>query len=166
MSQTEYEYRISKYDGKYRDNNGAFTNEEWTSIHDVGKAFNRKIFTLSEYEHTEEKYLSVIKAICINENVCNMQIVMLEDYNNVCRFVNGALLTGIDEILEVAKACLREEYWCKLNGNGVFFHFGYDYYLYVRCSLERKLMNSLAEEQGLFVEPMESPYKDIGDGSC
>lgn len=162
----KYEYRISKYDSKYRNSEGVFTNDDWTSIHDVGKTFNKKIFTFPEYKYVESKYLSVIKAICIYENVSNMQIVALEDYFNVCEFCNGSLLTGIDKILEVAKACLREEYWCKLNGNGFFFHFGYDYYLYVCCSLDYEIMNKLVKECGLFVEQMESPYKESGDGSC
>lgn len=162
----KYEYRISKYDSKYRDADGVYTNNEWTSIGHVGKMFNNKVFTLPEYEYVESNYLSVIKEICLYENVSNLRIAELEDPFNVCRFRNGSLLNGIDEILEAAKACLREEYWCKLNGNGIFFHFGYDYYLYAHCSLNHEAIYNLVKEYGLFAEQMESPYKKFGDGSC
>lgn len=153
-----YEYRISKYDIKYRNSDGAYNKDEWTSIGDVGKTYDGKVFTMSEYLRVENQYLSFVKNICIIDNISNLQIDGLEDYKHVCTFSDGETLTEIDDILQVAKSCLREMYWCRLVGKNNFFHFGYDYYLYVCCSLNYNAMVDLAGEHGLFVEQMKSPY--------
>jgi hypothetical protein len=41
--------RITKYDPKYRDANGFFTKKEWIASSDIGKVYDGKIFTASDY---------------------------------------------------------------------------------------------------------------------
>lgn len=153
-----YEFRISKYNYAYRQN-GIFMKEDWTSISDVGKVYGGKKFTYREYESVEAKYLSLIKLICNELKISHMQITDLEDYSYKCSYSNGTVLKSIDDILNVAKDCLREKYWCKLSSNSHFFHFGYDFYLYVGSTLDYTCLSELAHEVGLFVEAENSPYK-------
>lgn len=48
-------YRISKYNPKYRDEHGIYTRDEWTSISDVGEYFNGYEVTMEEYLDTENR---------------------------------------------------------------------------------------------------------------
>ncbi len=153
-----YEFRISKYDYKYR-HNGVYLKEEWTSINDVGKVFEGKMLTDSEYEYYERLYLSFIERVCAQLGITEMFVSCLEDYNNICPYSSGAHIKGTNAIIEVARDCLREKYWCKLVTDICQFHFGYDYYLYLCSSLNYDYVKDLATELGLYVEIKESPYK-------
>lgn len=42
-------HEIVKYSPQKYDSNGIYTTDEWTSIWDVGKKFDGKLFTLEEY---------------------------------------------------------------------------------------------------------------------
>lgn len=153
-----YEFRISKYDHKYR-TDGVYLKEEWTSISDVGKVFEGKMFTSAEYEHYESLYLSFIESVCAQLDIAEMVVSCLEDYNSICSYNNDASIKGINAIIEVARDCLREKYWCKLVTDVCQFHFGYDYYLYLCSPLNYHYVNDLATERGLYVEIKASPYK-------
>lgn len=52
--------RITKYNPIYRDDNGYYTLNDWTSFSDIGKEYNNSIFTLEEYIKVENSYLSAI----------------------------------------------------------------------------------------------------------
>ena len=69
-----YKYRISKYNPKFRNSTGKYTNDEWTSISDIGKTYNNKKFTKKEYIITEDKYISAIMLILYKMNIFEMQI--------------------------------------------------------------------------------------------
>ena len=148
---------VSKYDNSYR-KNGVFLREDWTSISDVGKMFNGEVLKYSEYEYFENLYLSVIEKICLELGVSKMRITDIEDPYNLCVYRSGDVLVGIDAIIDVARDCLREKFWCKLNIDNLFFHFGYDYYLYVGSLLDFQHISKLAHDIGLFVEKKKSPY--------
>ena len=53
---------------------------------------------------------------------------------------------------------LREELWCRLEGDRGFVHFGFDYYMYVGVASACPEAQRLAAQLGLFVEEMRSPY--------
>ena len=42
-------HEIVKYSPQKYDSNGIYTADEWTSMWDVGKKFDGKLFTLEEY---------------------------------------------------------------------------------------------------------------------
>lgn len=42
-------HEIVKYSPQKYDSNGIYTTDEWTSMWDVGKKFDGKLFTLEEY---------------------------------------------------------------------------------------------------------------------
>jgi hypothetical protein len=41
----EYQFRVTKYNPELRDRAGAFTAHDWTSITEVGSAFNGRVLT-------------------------------------------------------------------------------------------------------------------------
>jgi hypothetical protein len=49
----KYQFRVTKYDPGLRDRTGAFTGHDWTSITEVGKAFNGRFLTQQHYEQVE-----------------------------------------------------------------------------------------------------------------
>ena len=156
-----YCYRISKYDSEYRIN-GVYLRDEWTSISDIGKVYDGKVFTYNEYKDVENSYLSLIKQVCSRLKVVEMRISSLEDYSNNCLYREGYILKGLDSIIDVARDCLREKYWCKLCAPALEFHFGYDYYIYVCSSLDFKQLHHLVNDLGLFIEVKVSPYWHTG----
>ena len=55
----KYQWRVTKYNPVNRDKYGHFTLiDEWTCPSEIGKTFNGKEFTLSEYLQMEEAYIN------------------------------------------------------------------------------------------------------------
>ena len=55
-----YQYRITKYNPKYRQLDGKYLNNEWTSYSDIGKKYNGKLFTMQNYIEVENSYVTAI----------------------------------------------------------------------------------------------------------
>ena len=70
---------------------------------------------------------------------------------------NGAHLR-LGQLGFVIPSILREEFWCRLEGEGCFLHFGHDYYMYVGVPVPCPESQKLASRLGLFVEEFASPY--------
>jgi hypothetical protein len=71
----------------------------------------------------------------------------------------GTRISG-DSLYEVLKGLLREEFWCRLEGEqGSYIHIGWDYYLYAGVPCAPSASIEAAQAGGLFVEAFESPYK-------
>ena len=154
-----YQFRVTKYDPKYRIN-GVYCKDEWTSYSDIGKKYNNKIFTITDYLKVEDAYLEVIKTALIKANVCQLKITDLEQFlqHDYC-VSDHEMLTSVDDILGVSRDCLRETVWCKLVGDNFFIHFGYDYYMYIGCCIDKAVMNDIVSQQGLYLELIDtSPY--------
>ena len=154
-----YEFRISKY---YKD---PYTDlplfEQWTSISDIGKIINNKLVTYNDYEQVEMQYLQLIKDIYIAMNSPKMTIIALEDPHCACQYPNNYVLCDLAQIIKVARDCLREKYWCILQATDLFFHFGYDYYLYIGSPIDPLRMSKMVKHSGLFFKEMSSPYNDV-----
>ncbi|BCJ98308.1 hypothetical protein [Anaerocolumna chitinilytica] len=58
-----YKYNISKYNPIFRDSNWTYRKEDWTAISDIGKSFDNKILTVTDYIETENKYIKTVKLI-------------------------------------------------------------------------------------------------------
>lgn len=168
-------WRITKYNPKYRDEKGIYQKDEWTSRHDIGKLFDGKEFTVSDYLSVENAYIRAVLSFVTISDVETFIIKNLEKYgNNIeeCPLVYTEemidLLTSshegkIYEIRNIESFCrliLREQLWCKLEYEDSFVHFGYDYYMYIGCTSEPKRIIHQIEKDGLYVEKMQSPYLD------
>ena len=155
MNKKFNQYRITKYNPLCRVNE-IYTKNEWTSMYDVGKSYDEKTFTFEEYLTVEKSYLNVIEKVLQKANV---KRVIIKQGENIYSKLNNSVLCSQEEVLLVARGCLREEFWCKLVSKDFFVHFGYDYYMYIGANIEEEQMAKIACENGLFSELIQqSPY--------
>lgn len=151
------EFRISKYNSDQR-KGSIYLEDDWTNICDVGKKYNGHTLTLPEYVDVENKYLSFVEQLCAALNISQLQITDLEDYSHNCSYADKSVICSIPEILAVVRDCLREKYWCKLQSDNFYLHFGYDLYLYVGSLLDLDCVRNTSNKLGLYVESIKSPY--------
>ena len=57
------ELRITKYDPQYRNEIGIYLRDEWIGISDIGKTFEGKVLTASDYFGTEDRYIEALKTL-------------------------------------------------------------------------------------------------------
>lgn len=151
------QYRVTKYNPKYRDGDGVYIHDEWTSYSDIGKTVPK-----SEYERIENAYIESARLFLKEQGISQITVEYLENSQNYIEpdlpLVTGTIL-NLDELKKVLKGILRERYWAKLSTKNSFLHFGYDYYMYIGVPNEPKRAIKFAESLGLFVEDFPSPYK-------
>lgn len=156
-----YQYRVTKYDPSFRDGDGVYRKEEWTSRSDVGQLFNGSPLSESEYLQVEAAYLLAVEAFLCEADIEELLIVGLEKHglDELPGFIQpGARLT-VAQCVEFARVALRELAWGKLVEPGrAYAHFGHDYYMYLGLPRQCPRAIAAAESHGLFVEPFRSPY--------
>jgi hypothetical protein len=173
VNQINYQWRVTKYNPDFRDENGYYTLiEEWTCPSEIGKTFNGKEFTLDEYLQIEAAYIdSAIKLIeesCINSlRILGLECNISEEDRTSLLFekefeklvLKEDLLVNKNEIRLICKMVLRNLLWCQLFSKDSFFvHFGWDYYMYIGSFVNCSTAIEFAENNGLFVEQIQSPY--------
>ena len=166
-------WRITKYNPQYRDSNGIFLQNEWTSYSDIGETFNSTKLTYKEYTQVENLYINAIQSFMNCHNVTTLQVIELEkpktidpdihDTNTMIDLFNSlknnSWITQ-DNIENICKLVLRDKLWCKfINNEKMFVHFGWDFYMYIGSSSPCPNTISTIEKSDLFVEPFESPYQ-------
>jgi hypothetical protein len=164
-----FEYRVTKYDPSKRDAQGRYLADEWIMYSQVGQAFGGVVLTMEEYERTERAYINAALSMLDECGVESLRVRALENRDRVreCSFdlYEDAVLSG-DQLGEALRYLLREQFWCRLEADdGSFIHIGWDYYMYIGlpCGASRAILAAKAE--GLFVEPLMSPYKETGKDS-
>ena len=73
--------RVTKYDPALRDERGAFTGDDWTSVSDVGGTFGGKLLTLHRYLDVEAQHLQVVAAFLDEAGVEAMHVRGPESYD-------------------------------------------------------------------------------------
>lgn len=149
-------FRISKYEPQFRQNN-RYLKDEWTDYSDIGKMFNGIPLTEREYFSTEKQYISCLINILESAKVESISIESLEDYDKTIWY-NKQRLT-MENIPEIIRDCLRNKCWCRLEGDGAYIHFGYDYYVYLGIELPYIVTESICRRYKLFCELFQSPYR-------
>jgi hypothetical protein len=173
-------YRITKYNPEFRDIQGAYLSNDWTSVCDIGKQFDSGELNTGASLEAEERYVNTVLYLWQIAQCPPLYVTDLE--TNALRH-NKAHLTGLPELLRdvahepvpkknqvlldrvivarVVRLILRELIWCKLEANtGFNLHFGWDYYMYcVGVELDTEHRNAITDI-GLFVEEFHSPYLD------
>jgi hypothetical protein len=164
-------YRVTKYNPKYRDKEGAFTKDDWTSISDIGKTFENKTISATDYKTVENKYINAIKLILIELSIeyCTVESLFkneLDETSNkesiYSRFdfevysnINEGDSMDINKTLTVARLMLREDLWGNIESplKELIIEFGYDYYMYFKTAKDlSSLIPIIEHEIGLFVE--------------
>jgi hypothetical protein len=155
------EYRVTKYDPRLRDQRGAFTGEDWISVTQIGQSFSGVVLTDQEYKRVEQAYVDIALAFLKEGGVTMLKVEGLENSRSQpLTFGDGSIL-GLEQLSDVIREILREQFWCRLEAENGFLHFGWEYYMYIgvaqRCiAAERK-----AADVGLYVEELVSPYRQV-----
>jgi hypothetical protein len=154
------EYRITKYNPAFRNSAGAYTRDEWTMFKDVGRSFGGAVLTREEYERVENAYVSAALAFMGEAGLASLAVDSLENHRGHERTFEEGIVLPLEQVGDVIRRVLREEFWCRLEGQGGFIHLGWDYYMYIGVphSCPRARMRTI--ELGLYVEEFSSPYKD------
>ena len=58
MDDVVFEYRVTKYNPAFRESSGAYTQDEWTSVSDIGGFFDGIILTTEDYHRVENAYVA------------------------------------------------------------------------------------------------------------
>ena len=157
-----FEYRVTKYDPAFRDAGGAHTRDEWIAVRDIGRSFNGTPLTNSEYQRVESAYTASALGFLLESGVSSLTVRGLENHRGAhLAFLDGDVIS-LEQVEAILSRVLREEFWCKLEGHNSFIHVGWDYYMFLGVPLACPKSEQLAASLGLFVEPFQSPYGDLG----
>lgn len=147
------QYRVTKYNPARRNSQGHYLDKDWTSIADTGES--------PEYLRIEKAYLVSAEEMLREHDIKELRIAGLENYRKFrlagFRLGEGARF-GLDQLEQILRAMLREQFWARLQAPRAFLHVGYDYYMYIGVPAPLGLSRVAAERRGLFVEEMRSPY--------
>jgi hypothetical protein len=161
------ELRLSKYDPKYRNTDGAYSKNEWTAISDIGKSFEGEALEYDTYIETETRYVTVIQELFNLNKILNFEIHDLEDnssisakdyFRDIANIRIGELHGRIsaDIVPTILRLGLREIIWARLIGKSdrctMEVEFGYDYYIRLHANNLCILDFNLARKHGLFLE--------------
>jgi hypothetical protein len=151
--------RVTKYDPALRDERGAFTGDDWTSVSDVGDTFGEVPLTLHRYLDVESRHLQVIAAFLTEAGIDGTTVRGSEPYDARWWPEEGERLSVLESV-DVVREMLRERGFCRLDGEaGVYVHVGYDYYLYLGGDVPCQRTKEVAAEAGLFIDSgFVSPY--------
>jgi hypothetical protein len=165
----KYQWRITKYDPKLRDENGAYTGDDWIMLQQIGKTFNGKKLAREGYLETENRYVQAalaflraagLKSITVQDfggKTYQPERIEELDLNIDMPIANGQELS-LDEADQVIRMLLREIIWCKLVvSNSLFIHIGWDFYMYIGSDVDLPEGKAEAEKLGLFVEESLPP---------
>ena len=167
-----YGWRVTKYDPTFRDERGAYLKGDWTSVSDIGKSFDGNVLTAAQYRDIEDAYVNTALSFVGEAGLDALTVDYLENHGAPAgqppdllaisldpRLVRTGMLVTGDALADACRLTLREMLWCKLGApNGFYIHFGYDYYMYVGSPSPSLNSVDFGKTQGLFIEPMRSPY--------
>ncbi len=171
-----FNYRITKYNPKYRDESGIYLKDEWTSVSDIGTQYKGELFTFEDYKKMEDAYVGTIDLFMNYLRVTHLKVLWLEkplktlSPEKHCSETMIKLFKKIlsdqnldqSEVSDAARLILRETLWCKLESEDkMFVHFADDYYMYIGSF--KAIVDDIKKEiekSGLFVEEFESPYQE------
>jgi len=156
--------RITKYNTLHYNENGVYTKDEWTSIYDVGKIYDGKVFTIQDYLETEKRYIEAVKIIMRLNKCKELNIRHLEKHDYVKGFtveedekleekyikIENKQKINYKDIEIVIKLILRETIWCDLINlsKRLYIRFGYDYYMYFNTKTKIDLYRDKIEKLG------------------
>lgn len=165
-----HQWRTTKYDPALRSGSGAFTENTWSSVWDIGKSFDTGTLSTEEYLRVESAYAETATSFAVESGVFQVEISDFES-----QLASQAELTelGLPEIPgppdpgsripahrigDLVRLNLRELAWFKVRAYDFFIHFGHDFYMYIGSDTPCEDSRRLAESLGIFVEYFESPH--------
>ena len=154
------EYRVTKYNPALRDARGAYIVEEWTSVRDIGRELGGVVLTDCEYRRVEEAYVNSALAFLREGGINSLRVKGLENHKRIALQIGEGSVISLEFASDMIRQILRDEFWCRLEGQGGFVHLGWDYYMYVGVPHRCPSAERLAEQLGLYPERFASPYNE------
>jgi hypothetical protein len=154
------EYRVTKYNPALRDASGAYLVDEWILVKDIGRAFGGVVLTEGEYLRVEQAYVNSANAFLREGGLNSLTVVGLENPKGLTLDFGEDSILSLERVGDVIPQILREEFWCRLECQCGFLHFGWDYYMYIGVPHRCPEAELLAEGLGLYPEEFPSPYKE------
>jgi hypothetical protein len=168
-------HRITKYDPSKRNSDGSYNDHSaWTSISDIGKAKYGSP-SYEDYRSSEDGYVNAVLAILESNGLSDLRVEDLElydtaedfekheetgrlrgiavDFDKEVKTLRNGAVVGKEAIKKIVRLILRETIWMRLMSEKVEVKFGYDYYMYVKCSKLSDELIAAIEAKGVFVEP-------------
>lgn len=154
------QYRVTKYDPAFRDASGAYTKQDWTSFSDIGRVFGDRTLSREDYLRVESAYIDIAMGFIAEDGARSLCAIGVENHGGFAHAPKEGDVVSSGDLAAVCRSILRDEYWCRLEADGRYLHFGYDFYLYV--SVKNQCAGSIqaAAGLGLFVEEFASPYSE------
>lgn len=168
----KYQWRITKYNPIFRNDQGHYLLDEWTCPSEVGKIINGKQFTLDEYLRVEAAYLDTIIRFLHENNIRSLRLIQVSNIEMTEKDKSSILyekefdevmlqedrVVNVHEIRTICKMILRNFAYSELFLKDEFFiHFGWDYYMYIGSNQKSLTAIEFATNQRLFVEECVSP---------
>lgn len=169
------DYEILKYAPENYNEEGVYTKEEWTNVSDIGRCFDGKELTISEYLTTEQRHINVVLAImsaahCKYLTVSYVELYPqwalqrikreknLKDSSSLCKALNSLKKRErihISLIPDVIRLLLREYVYLVLysKAHKLRLSVGYDYYMYLSTNLNEITVKEIVEGQKLYLNP-------------
>jgi hypothetical protein len=150
---------VTKYAPALRDERGAFTGDDWTSVGDVDGSFGGEVLTLHRYLEVESHHLQVVAAFLTEAGADHTTVRHPERVEARWWPVEGERLTRLESV-DVVREMLRERGFCRLEAHReVYIHVGDDYYVYMGGNVPSEQTRLVAAQVELFVDsPFVSPY--------
>ena len=132
-----------------------------------GAAYGLKTFFKAskqqEYSRVEDAYISVALAFLNEAGLTAMKVEGLENNRQQPLAFNQGTVLRVEQLGEIIRRILREEFWCRLQGDNAFVHFGWDFYMYIGVPHPCSVVERKASDLGLYVEEFVSPYHEEFD---
>lgn len=154
------EYRVTKYAPHLRDSRGHYLSDDWTSVTQIGRSFGGIVLTEQEYKRVEHAYVNVALAFLSEGGLTALKVDGLENSRGKPLTLSEGTVLSIEQLRDVIGLILREEFWCRLQGDDGFLHFGWDYYMYIGVPHRCNAAERQASDLGLYVEEFVSPYHE------
>ena len=158
-------WQITKYDPQNRDVNRVYLKDEWTDFSDIGKIFDGKELTFTEYLGIETKYIQTVMFFMECLGISSLKVTKLV-YR--ARYKKNALIDGVkvvndtyysyEMIAFIIQSILRNKFDCMLANNDMWVQFDWDYYMTIGCLRPCELAIAKTKEIGLFVEKEDPVY--------
>lgn len=155
--QAAYQYRITKFNPENRNPTGHYITDEWHMYSQIGDTFGGVILTEEEYLRVESSYINTAIDFHRETGFPDVFAFGIEDHRKNGAPAEGSLILP-DRLPALCRAILREEYWCRIESDKFFIHFGWDFYMYLGAQIPCERALGHARSRGLFPEPFASPY--------
>src|SRR5438105_1973975 len=96
-----------------------------------GREFGGVALTEDEYCRVEQAYINSALAFLKEGGQTSLRIEGLENHKGCTLNLGEGSIVSVEQISDLIRQILREEFWCRLEGRDGYVYFGWDYYMYI-----------------------------------